>query len=159
MPRLPAASLNRIPSLLTLAFTLALSLPATTQAGQADFDEVMAAQMALWADTGMNAALLEQVSQGADIFATTCAVCHGDLGEGGSGYAHPIINTRGLDKFRTAQRLFLYNRDMMPFNDPGSLLPEEAWRVTAWLMAMNGWLNDVTGPLSAENARGVGISD
>lgn len=159
MPRLPVAFPSRFTSLWTLAFTFALSLPATAQADEVDFDAVMAAQMAVWADTGVNAALLEQVAQGADVFATTCAVCHGDLGEGGSGYAHPIVNTRGLDKFRTAQRLFLYNRDLMPFNDPGSMQPEEAWQVTAWLVAMNGWFNDIDGPLAAENARRVMIKD
>lgn len=161
MPRLPAAFSDPIASLSAVSLSLVLSLSAATHASDADadFEQVMAAQMAVWTEAGMNAQLLEQVSKGAEIFATTCAVCHGDLGEGGSGYAQPIINTHGLDKFRTAQRLYLYNRDIMPFNDPGSLPQEEVWQVTAWLMAMNGWLNDVEGPLGSENARRVTIAD
>jgi hypothetical protein len=47
----------------------------------------------------------------------------------------------------------------MPFNDPGSMQPKEAWQVTAWLVAMNGWFNDIDGPLAAENARRVMIKD
>lgn len=159
MSRLPSTATALTALLPALALAVALSFPAKSGASEADFDQVMAEHLDSWAAAGMDAALLEQVSEGAETFANYCAVCHGDFGEGGSGYAQPIINTRGLDKFRTAQRLFLYNRDMMPFNDPGSLPPEEVWQVTAWLMAMNGWLEGVDGPLSPENAREVLISE
>jgi cytochrome c len=133
---------------------------AATLAGGAvadDFFEVLDTKEAEWRAAGMNDALLAQVLDGALVYIDHCAACHGDDGQGGQGYAHAIIGTRGLDKFGTAHRLFVYNRQMMPFSQPGSLAAEEVWRVTAWLMAMNGWLDALDAPLGMDNARTVRI--
>lgn len=136
---------------------MALVLPVAATAVEIDCESVMAERLEAWSSGGMPEDLLAQVAEGAEVFRDTCAVCHGKLGEGGSGYAHAIIYTRGLDKFRTGHRFFLYNRDMMPFNEPGTLPPETVWQVTAWLMAMNGWLDDLDAPLGTDNARDVQI--
>ena len=135
--------------------SLAAALPAG--AVEMDFDTLMAERFDAWRATGMAEPLLDQIAAGAEVFRDTCAVCHGDLGEGGAGYAHAIVDTRGLDKFRTGHRLFLYNRDMMPFNEPGTLPQEAVWQVSAWLMAMNGWLDGLDAPLGPDNARDVPI--
>jgi cytochrome c5 len=119
---------------------------------------IVTERLETWRGLGMSDELLAQISDGAAVFYDTCAVCHGALGEGGAGYATPIIDTAALDKFRTGHRLFLYNRDMMPFNEPGSLPPETVWQVTAFLMAMNGWLDGLDAPLGPDNARDVAIS-
>lgn len=141
---------------LVLAAALAPCLPVFA-ADEVDFDAVMAERFATWRVAGMPEPLLAQINAGAGVWWDNCAACHGDLGEGGSGYANPVIDTRGLDKLRTGHRLFIYNRGMMPFQDPGSLEEDEYWQVTAWLMAMNGWLDGLEAPLGPDNARSVRI--
>lgn len=127
-------------------------------AGAADgFFDVLEAKEAEWRAAGMDAGLLAQVLDGALVHVDHCAACHGDDGQRGQGYAHAIIGTRGLDKFGTSHRLFVYNRQLMPFSQPGSLDPAEVWQVTAWLMAMNGWLDGLDAPLGPDNARTVRI--
>ncbi|MFN4099941.1 MAG: c-type cytochrome [Pararhodobacter sp.] len=142
---------------LVLASLLAFPLPSLAADEAVDFDAVMAERFADWHDAGMPEPLLAQIGSGAEVWRDHCAACHGDLGEGGGGYASPVIDTRGLDKLRTGHRLFIYNRGMMPFQEPGSLDEEAYWQVTAWMMAMNGWLDTLDAPLGADNARGVAI--
>lgn len=156
----PTLSARRHLACWLAACCLAAALPVVAPAGavEIDFDAVMADRVESWRAAGMPDELLEQVGAGAEVFRDTCAVCHGHLGEGGAGYANPIVDTRGLDKFRTGHRLFLYNRDMMPFNEPGTLPPETVWNVSAWLMAMNGWLDGLDAPLGPDNARDVPIA-
>lgn len=146
---------GRRPAGCIAVFILATVVPAG--AVEMDFDTVMAERFETWREVGMSEALLDQIAAGAEVFRETCAVCHGDLGKGGVGYAHAIVDTRGLDKFRTGHRLFLYNRDMMPFNEPGTLPHEVVWQVSAWLMAMNGWLDGLDAALGPDNARNVQI--
>jgi S-disulfanyl-L-cysteine oxidoreductase SoxD len=143
---------------LSLIASAAIATATTDETAMPDTDAILAERVEIWRGLGMSEDLLTQIGAGAAVFRETCAVCHGDLGEGGAGYATPIIETRALDKFRTGHRLFLYNRDMMPFNEPGSLSPDTVWQVTAFLMAMNGWLDGLDAPLGAENARDVEIA-
>lgn len=142
---------------LVLASLLTLPLPSLAADEAVDFDATMAERFDIWRGAGMPEPLLAQIETGAEVWWDNCAACHGHLGEGGSGYANPVINTRGLDKLRTGHRLFIYNRGMMPFQEPGSLDEVAYWQVTAWMMAMNGWLDALDAPLGPDNARGVVI--
>jgi mono/diheme cytochrome c family protein len=116
------------------------------------------AAVLLGAGPGTAAETLDaQIAAGEAIFAEHCAECHGADGQGGRGYANPIIETRMLDRFGDARRLWQYTAMMMPFQEPGSLAPELIWDVTAWLMAQNGWLDGLGAPLGPDNAREVAI--
>ena len=152
-PRLPHAL-----AALGLITCAAVATATTDEATTQDPAAILSERVEVWRGQGMSEELLAQIGAGSAVFQDSCAVCHGTLGEGGAGYATPIIDTTALDKFRTGHRLFLYNRDMMPFNDPGTLPPETVWQVTAFVMAMNGWLDGLDGPLGSDNARDVAIA-
>lgn len=100
-----------------------------------------------------------QIAAGAAVFAEECAVCHGDGGEGGSGYPNAIIGGQGLLKFRTAKRLFDYNAAMTPYDDPGRVALEAKWDVTAYQMHRNGWPEGVEEPVSLDNARALRLGE
>ena len=89
------------------------------------------------------------VEQGAALFATTCAACHGERGE------HPVIPALRLVGGRGtlatpgavqtvgsywpyATTLFDYIRRAMPFSAPQSLTPDQVYAVTAYLLNLNG---------------------
>lgn len=66
-------------------------------------------------------------------------------------YVPPVIGPDTLSKFATALDLYNYTRVTMPWHDPGSMLDEEYWQVTAFLARENQVdLSDV--PLDEERA-------
>jgi len=89
------------------------------------------------------------VQEGAKIFATACASCHGEKGEattiaggalaGGKGtLATPKpIKTVG-SYWPYATTLFDYIHRAMPFNAPQSLSNDELYAVTAYVLSLNG---------------------
>jgi S-disulfanyl-L-cysteine oxidoreductase SoxD len=160
MPYRAPIALRLPKALAALAFIASAAIAtATTEDNTApDTDAILAERIEMWRDMGMSEDLLTQIGAGAAVFRDTCAVCHGAHGEGGAGYATPIIDTTRARQVSDGHRLFLYNRDMMPFNEPGSLPPETVWQVTAFLMAMNGWLDGLDAPLGPDNARDMAIS-
>jgi len=83
----------------------------------------------------------EQVRTGAKVYAQTCAMCHGDAGQGGALVKFPIAGAgHQLAKYKTALGLFEYNQMLMPFDDPGKINDEQKWAVTAWLLHRSGLL-------------------
>jgi mono/diheme cytochrome c family protein len=87
------------------------------------------------------------VAQGRAIFASTCAMCHGDRGQGGVG--DPLVGGFGtltsLKPKKTvgsywpyATTLFDYIRRAMPYNAPESLSADEVYAVSAYLLNLNG---------------------
>ncbi|MBO0906420.1 cytochrome c [Jiella sp. MQZ13P-4] len=94
------------------------------------------------------------VSQGQEIFASTCAACHGEKGEGGEG----MIGGRlvgGKDTLATgkpvktvgsywpyATTLYDYVHRAMPFNAPQSLTPDQVYAVSAYVLNLNGIVPD-----------------
>ncbi len=95
------------------------------------------------------------VEQGAALFASACAACHGERGEkpvipalrltGGRGtLATPgAVQTVG-SYWPYATTLFDYIRRAMPFNAPESLTPDQVYAVTAYLLRLNGIVPDGT---------------
>lgn len=85
--------------------------------------------------------------QGAAIYATECAACHGAQGEGGSAMelvgerdslATPYPD-RGIAVFWPyAPTLFEYTRRAMPPGKPYSLSANETYSVVAYLLVLNG---------------------
>jgi cytochrome c len=92
------------------------------------------------------------VSEGAVVYASKCAACHGASGQGVPPVA-PIVGREPRNGFpfgsdpklvKTvgnywpyATTLFDYVRRAMPQNAPGSLSPNELYAVVAWVLAAN----------------------
>lgn len=53
-------------------------------------------------------------------------------------YIPAIIGDDTLTRFETTQDLFGYIREYMPWHNPGSLIEEEYWQLTAYLIRENG---------------------
>jgi cytochrome c len=93
------------------------------------------------------------VAQGREIFASTCAVCHGDKGQGGP--ADRLVGGIGTlaqpNPVRTvgsywpyATTLFDFVRRAMPFNAPESLSADQVYAVSAYVLSLNGIVPDDT---------------
>lgn len=102
----------------------------------------------------------EQVTAGAEVYAASCANCHGTRGEG-AGRSAPdapmLVGTRALTGFRNAQELYDFTVDSMPQDEPGSLSSEQYWNVLAWMLAQNN-LSDPSAPLGPATAAGISLS-
>ena len=96
--------------------------------------------------------------QGAKIFATKCALCHGPEGKGGTAAAvvggAPLTN--GIDTPKTianfwpyATTLFDFTRRAMPWQQPRTLTNDEVYALTAYILS----LNKIIGPTDAMNAQ------
>jgi len=96
-------------------------------------------------------------AQGAQIFASTCATCHGPNGEGkGALYPQLIGGPKGSFDFASdykmprtignywpyATTVFGYIRRAMPLTAPGSLTPDQIYAVTAYLLNREGLIPD-----------------
>jgi len=89
--------------------------------------------------------------QGARVFATRCAMCHGPTGKegpkdklvGGQGTlatGKPVKTIGSYWPYATT--LYDFINRAMPFNAPGSLHPDETYAVIAWLLFQNGIIKD-----------------
>jgi cytochrome c len=96
--------------------------------------------------------------QGAKIFATKCALCHGPEGKGGTAAAvvggAPLTN--GIDTPKTianfwpyATTLFDFTRRAMPWQQPRTLTNDEVYALTAYILS----LNKIIGPSDTMNAQ------
>jgi cytochrome c len=85
-------------------------------------------------------------AQGAKIFETKCALCHGPEGKGGIAAAlvggEPL--STGIDTTKTianfwpyATTLFDFTRRAMPWTQPRSLTNEEVYALTAYILSLN----------------------
>ena len=93
--------------------------------------------------------------EGRVIFATHCAACHGANGEGSNDFprlvggvgtlktSSPVLTVGSYWPYATT--LWDYNRRAMPYTQPGLLTNAEVYAVTAYLLHMNGIIqeNDV----------------
>ena len=90
-------------------------------------------------------------AEGAKVYASKCASCHGAKGEGGSAdrlvdresgknwdfATNPkLVKTVG-NYWPYATTLFDYTRRAMPFMQPGTLTPDETYSLVAHLLALN----------------------
>src|SRR5207302_11256509 len=92
------------------------------------------------------------VVQGAQVFATKCAACHGMQGEGtpngdrlvgGVGTlatANPIKTVSSYWPYATT--LFDYIRRAMPITNPQSLTDDEVYAVSAYVLFINGIIGE-----------------
>jgi len=103
-------------------------------------------------------AATEQVQRGRDLFVMHCAKCHGDQGEGGPEAPRLIASPHPIKGYRTAQALFDFVRMDMPFDAPGSLMPQVYWDILAYILDANKILPPDTN-LGPENAANIKVSD
>ena len=98
-------------------------------------------------------------AEGAAIYSSKCASCHGPNGEGGSAEAlvggepkaympfGPVYDKQRGDKkdvpftignyWPYATTIFDYTRRAMPFNKPGTMTADEIYGVVAWILVKN----------------------
>jgi alcohol dehydrogenase (cytochrome c) len=81
----------------------------------------------------------EQAAQGKEVYAKTCASCHGE-NLNGSEFASALKGMAFSNNWggKTADALVTYIRTQMPPASPGELGPEAAARVVAFLLQQNG---------------------
>jgi len=88
---------------------------------------------------------------GKPIFVERCASCHGEKGEdpkysrlvGGQGTLATAQPIRTIGSFwQYATTLWSYIRRAQPFDEPGSLTPDQVYAVTAYLLYLNGIIGE-----------------
>ena len=90
----------------------------------------------------------QQAPQGADVYASQCADCHGKSGGGGP-HAPPVMGPNGLPlhghdgdagPFATAQDVFSFVKAKMPLpkSHAGTLSDAQYWAVTNYILAGKG---------------------
>lgn len=88
---------------------------------------------------------------GAQIYSVKCVACHGDKGAGqpndrlvgGQGTLTELAQIRTIGSFwPTATTVFDYIRRAMPFLEPQSLTNDEVYALTAYLLALNGIIDE-----------------
>lgn len=93
------------------------------------------------------------VSAGAEIYALKCAQCHGETGTegptdplaGGIGSLTSDAPAKTVGSFWPyATTLFDYTRRAMPYDAPQSLTADETYAVTAYVLHLNGIVEDNT---------------
>lgn len=84
--------------------------------------------------------------EGAELFATLCAACHGETGI--EGPIEPVVGpnetfARPAGRYWPyATTLFDYTRRSMPFHQPKSLEDDEVYAVTAYILHRNGLIGE-----------------
>ena len=95
----------------------------------------------------------EQVAHGAQIYAASCATCHGEDLAGG----HDVPDLGSYFVARWANtpldRLAGYIAHAMPLTAPGSLPPQDTAALVAFLLQRNGVTSATNAPLPMEDAR------
>jgi S-disulfanyl-L-cysteine oxidoreductase SoxD len=96
-------------------------------------------------------------AEGARVYASKCAVCHGQEGKGGASTrligGEPIKNMES-DKtianfWPYATTLFDYIRRAMPWRQPRSLTNEEVYALTAYILSLNKLIEE-NGTMNAQ---------
>lgn len=93
-------------------------------------------------------------AQGRRVYQTLCAACHGDTGQGVGPYPalvggqgtlrslKPVLTVGSYWPYATT--VWDYIRRTMPYQKPGSLTVDDAYSVTAFILFMNGIVDEKT---------------
>lgn len=146
---------GRLALLVAAAVVLAPS-PAAAQPAPGLGVEVTAEEFAAWdisiqPDGEGLPAGSGRAADGAEIYAQKCLACHGEAGAGGPN--DRLVGGHGtlaeLEQIRTvgsfwpyATTIFDYVRRAMPFQTPQSLTNDEVYALTAYLLALNGLIDE-----------------
>jgi mono/diheme cytochrome c family protein len=82
-----------------------------------------------------------QAAQGAGLYASKCAMCHGAQLEGGAGppLTGPNLTTLGTKTHLSVGDMFTYIATNMPMNAPASLSKDEYVKILAYILKQNGY--------------------
>jgi cytochrome c len=94
------------------------------------------------------------VEQGREIYNSRCALCHGDRGQGIDSYP-TLVGGRGTLASKKPEltvgsywpystTVWDYIHRTMPYQQPGTLSPNETYAVTAYILYMNGIVDGKT---------------
>jgi cytochrome c len=108
-------------------------------------------------------ALALQIEQGKQLYAQSCASCHGDAGQG-TGDGPPVVGADAFPAqprpgakreavFRTAADVFAFAALNMPADDPGSLTQDQYLAIFAFDLTANGI--ELDRPLDAAAAHAI----
>ncbi len=117
---------------LPFAALSALTLGATTATGQ------QGATPSTAPNTARGVYTEAQAAEGAGLYKTACAMCHGENLMGS--FEAPSLIGRFVGNWSngTVGALFTYVSDAMPQMAPGSLSPEDNAKIVAYLLKANG---------------------
>ncbi len=90
-------------------------------------------------------------AKGAKIFEVRCVLCHGNKGVGKEGRYPALVGGRGSlatnkpkktvgSYWPYATTVWDFIHRAMPFNQPGSLPPDDVYSLTAYILSLNGIL-------------------
>jgi len=141
---------------LSVAAGALLAIQATAQEGPGLGVEISPEDYAAWAisietDGGGLPPGSGNAARGAEIYTAKCLACHGEEGVGGPN--DRLVGGQGtlkdLNQIRTigsywpyATTVFDYIRRAMPFTAPQSLTNDEVYSLTAYLLALNGIIDE-----------------
>jgi polar amino acid transport system substrate-binding protein len=82
-----------------------------------------------------------QATQGAGLYASKCAMCHGVQLEGGAGppLSGPNMTTLGQKTHLSVGDMFTYITTNMPMNAPASLSHDQYVVILAYILKQNGY--------------------
>jgi hypothetical protein len=90
--------------------------------------------------------------EGRRVYAAKCSSCHGDHGEGTTHYpalvgghgsltsSNPLLTVGSYWPYATT--VWDYIHRTMPYTEPGTLTPNEAYSVTAYILFLNGIVDE-----------------
>jgi cytochrome c len=134
---------------LSLGALLAAAACAQTIGRPASDDKIKAMDLTVFPDGRGLPAGSGTAAKGKDIFKEKCAVCHNDKGEGRQGQYPALVGGAGTlntpkpnktvgSYWPYATTVFDYVRRAMPYDQPGTLKPDEIYSVVAVILNLNG---------------------
>ncbi len=115
---------------------------------RASAQEVAAADITVFPDGAGLPAGRATAREGRGVYDERCAACHGSKGQGTNDFpelAGGVGSLKGSKPMLTvgsywpyATTLWDYTRRAMPYQQPGSLTPNEVYAVTAYVLYLNG---------------------
>jgi cytochrome c len=107
----------------------------------------------------------EQAQKGKEVYGLHCANCHGAEGHGGKvpdsvpGYAGmkapPVAGKGALPNMETAENVFMFVKQHMPLQKPGTLTDQQCLDIVAFDMMANNMGKPNDKPLTTEGLSGM----
>ncbi len=173
-PAVPAGALGAstpaataAPATVTIGPTVTAAVPTAEAIGTTTAPTIQAAATML-APTAIAAATMaagststptaagQLATAGKAVYTTSCAVCHGDQGQGviGPALVGPAAN---FQSFKNAQDLLTFISVMMPKTSPGSLTPQQYMEVTTLILVDDGFVSK-DAPINNASFEGISLT-